>query len=121
MRLLLDSHLPLAVMEQLRRAEIDCAALSQWRDGTLRTAPDDRILSEAFEENRILVTFDTGTIPAMLGDWAKQDRHHAGVIVVVSRTIRPNDVGSLVRSLRALVEEESTLEWQDRIRYLRRR
>lgn len=113
MRLLLDAHLPLAVATQLRLGGIDAIALQDWRGGELRHADDEQILTAAYEERRVLITYDRRTIPPLLRDWAELNQPHAGVILIGPRTIPPHDIGLLVRSLRALAEEYGTEDWHN--------
>jgi len=119
MRLVLDEHLPLAVALALRRRGADVVALRDWQDGVYLGAADDRLLEAAFTDGRVLVTFDCSTIPPLLKQWAEIGRDHAGVVLVDEITLRPSDVGGLVRSLAGLLDERGPENWQDRVAYLR--
>jgi predicted nuclease of predicted toxin-antitoxin system len=119
MRLLLDAHVPLILAKQLQNHGVDAVALEHWRDGEFRHADDEQILAAAYEEGRSLVTYDRRTIPPILRDWAEMEQHHAGVVLISARAIRPHEVGHLLRALRALVEESGDNDWQDQIVYLR--
>lgn len=111
MHLLLDGHIDPAVAVQLRLLSFDVVTLDDWRGGQLRHASDRDILLAAAEEGRILVTFDLRTVPGLLEELAGEGEYHAGVIFVNNWTIRQNDVGGLVRSLRNLLEEDELTDW----------
>lgn len=118
MRLLLEAHVPPAVARPLRAAGVDVVTLQEWLGGDYRHAPDQEILAAAVLENRVLVTFDLQTIPLLLTEWAETRQHHAGVILVDEKTIRPGDVGGMLRALRRLVAEAGDEDWQDQVRFL---
>ena len=115
MRILLDGHMPPIVAQQLQRDGTDAVCLRDWLGGSYRTAPDELILTAASSDDRVLVTYDCRTIPHLLKEWAETGQHHAGVVLVDERTVRPNDIGGLVRTLRALVERRGDEIWHDRI------
>ena len=119
MRLLLDSHLPVALGKRLRDTGLDVVALSEWLGGDYRTASDDRVLEAALADHRVLVTYDCRTIPRLLKDWAESGRHHAGVVLVDEVTIRPSDVGGLLRALTQLAERSQARDCADRVVFLR--
>ncbi len=54
-------------------------------------------------------------------EWAETGRHHAGVVLVDEKTIRPSSIGVLIRALRSLVAELGEEPWQDRVVFLRAR
>jgi predicted nuclease of predicted toxin-antitoxin system len=121
MRLLLDAQIGLVVAVQLRAAGVEVVGLSEWLAGVHRTAADAEILAAARDDQRILVTFDLKTVPSLLREWGDLERSHAGVILIDDKAIRSNDVGGLVRSLLALIEESRGEDWQDRVQFLRAR
>jgi predicted nuclease of predicted toxin-antitoxin system len=120
-RLLLDAHVSPAVARQLERDGIDTVALRDWQGGNYRSAPDDQVLAAAASDERVPVTYDCQTIPPLLKEWAETGRHHAGVVLVDEKTIRPSSVGMLIRALRTLVAECGEEPWQDRVAFLRAR
>lgn len=120
MRLLLDAHLPVALVGQLRERGVDVEAISTWLDSSYSSASDETILTVALQHRRVLVTYDCRTIPMLLKEWAEAGQHHAGIILVDGRTIRPNDIGSLLRALCELVSQRGQDDWLDRVVYLRR-
>lgn len=119
MRLLLDAHLTPNLARHLSEGGIDAVAIKDWLDRGYRSASDELILSAAFTDERVLVTYDCRTIPSILKEWAESDRHHAGVILVDEKTLQPVDLGGLVRAIRALVSQCGADSWQDRVIFLR--
>jgi predicted nuclease of predicted toxin-antitoxin system len=119
MRLLLDAHVSPAVARRLAAAGIDAVAVRDWQGGNYRHAADDQLLLAAATEGRVLVTFDARSIQPLAREWAEIGRHHAGVIVVSGKTIRQDDVGGLIRALRALATAAGEQGWQDRLVFLR--
>ena len=119
MRLLLDAHVSPTVARNLQEEGLDAVAVSHWRDGNYRNTPDDQLLSAALREEGVLVTYDCRTIPLLLRDLAETEQHHAGVVLVDERTVPPDDIGGLLRSLRALAADSSGEDWRDRVVYLR--
>lgn len=118
MRFLLNSHIPVGVAKQLRRRSIEAHALSEWMDGNYRSAPDELILATANSDSRILVTYDCQTIPPLLKVLAEAGQHHAGVILVDEETIRPDDIGGLVRALERVSTESANDNWEDHVLFL---
>ncbi|MHB0875513.1 MAG: DUF5615 family PIN-like protein [Anaerolineae bacterium] len=120
MRLLLDSHLPRALAEQLRHRQMDCLALAEWLEGAYLDATDDALLEACLQEQRILVSGDCRTLPPMLKEWAESGRHHGGVVLIDGRGLRLTDVGALLRALLQLAETLGRDDWADRTVYLTR-
>ena len=118
MRLLLDAHLSPAIAQRLAAEGIDIVSLQDWQGGTYLRAPDHQILAAALPEGRVLVTFDARTIRPLVEEWAEIGQHHAGVVAVSSKTIRQNDIGGLIRALRALVQDEAEQDWHNRLGFL---
>lgn len=121
MKLLLDGHLPSALARQLQSRQVDAVTLAAWFDGDYRRSPDSLILARALVEQRVLITYDLHTIPALLMDLAESNAHHAGVILVHHSTFRSDDVGGLLRAILELVQEQEHEDWQDRVMYLKPR
>jgi hypothetical protein len=120
MRLILDIHVPAAVARSLQADRIDVVTAATWNRGLIRTAADDIILAAAAEEKRVLVSYDSKTLPPLAKDWVERGLHHAGVILIDDHTFRQNDIGGIVRALRRLVAEQGNDDWNDRMEYLRR-
>ncbi len=119
MRLLLDGHLSRALAEALNRHGFDAIILADWLGGSHRNSIDERILVDAYADNRILLTFDTHTVPDLLVRLAEEGRHHAGVILVSWHSARPDQIGRLLAALRTLKTEAADWEWLDRMYFLR--
>jgi predicted nuclease of predicted toxin-antitoxin system len=100
---MLDAHVPSAVARGLEAVGIDVVIVATWEGGYLRTAPDTNILTVAANENRVLVSHDAQTLRPLAAEWAERGQRHAGIILIDDRTFRQNDVGGIVRALRALV------------------
>lgn len=101
MRFLLDAHVsgrnigsPLGVDGH------DVRALDQ--ELALEGLADDRVLTLAAQEQRILVTNDVSDFPGMLRKWAEADRSHAGVMLVYGIDHREFDL--VIRGIRRWLE-----------------
>ena len=98
---------------------MDALILSDWLGGSHRSASDEQVLTAAFSDERVFVTYDCRTIPAVLKNWAETGQHHGGVVLVDEKTLRPSDIGGLLRALRALIAESGDETWRDRVIFLR--
>lgn len=121
LRLLLDIHIKPAVATQVLRVRPDCPIISllRWHDGMYRAAPNTEILEAAQRDAMTLITYDQRTVPLLLGGWALRGRSHAGVIFVDGKTMRPDDVGTQVRSLTTLWDAHRHEDWTNIVHYLR--
>ncbi|MSQ14704.1 MAG: hypothetical protein EXR50_02430 [Dehalococcoidia bacterium] len=119
MRLLLDANISPSVAAQLLTGGIDAIALRDWHDGSYRTAADDQVLVDAAVEGRVLVTYDLKTVPLLLKEWPETRPHHGGVVLIDEKTLRPIDVGGILKALQTLVREHADEEWRDRAVFLR--
>src|SRR5260221_3489317 len=101
MRLLLDAHIPAAVIGALRKRHpgMDVQHLARWRRGDLLEAADDEILSACLTEKRVWVTFDLATVPDLLARFADEGRNHAGVFLADEKTVPPERIGPLAAAL----------------------
>ena len=121
MTFLLDEHVAPAAAEGLRKLNIEAIALRDWQRGRFLEATDEAILSQAEADGVPLVTYDQRTIPTILKLWGESGRSHGGVVLVDHRTIRPGDVGGMVRALKALHDQAGQAPWRDRVVFLQRR
>jgi predicted nuclease of predicted toxin-antitoxin system len=118
MRLLCETHVPGALVQQLRLRGIDAIALQEWQGGAYRNADDETILAAAYADQRILVTFDRMTFPSRLKALAEVGDHHAGVILVSDKTLPPTDIGGLLRTLVRVLDIYGDQGWENRVIYL---
>lgn len=120
MRFLLDEHLSPKLARELREMGLDAVALQTWQDGAYLQQPDETLLQAARDDNRILVTYDVHTIPRLLKEWAERGQPHAGIILISSSAIPPNDYGRLIGALHALAHRDTHLTWENRVMFLTR-
>ncbi len=122
LRLLLDEHLSPRVATQLtsHREGLQASSLHTWQAGLYLGASDARILQAASVEGLTLVTYDQRTIPPLLMEWGAQGLSHAGVIFVDTETIRPDNIGGLVRGLLRAFDELGEDDWTNRVFHLER-
>ncbi len=119
---LLDEHVSpdVAVIVGRSRPDIPVYALVNWQDGIWIGESDEEILRAAGVDSLTLVTYDQRTFPRLLQRWAELKETHAGVVFVDERTIAPNDLPELARSLILLWDEHRNLDWSNRLAFLRR-
>ncbi len=119
---LLDEHVSpdVAVIVRRTRPEIPAFTLLDWQDGIWIGASDDVILRAGSAQALTLVTYDQRTIPRLLQRWAELKETHAGIVFVDERTIAPNDLPELARSLILLWDEHRNLDWSNHLAFLRR-
>lgn len=120
LRLLLDEHIASGVASALQRRGFDVIALRQWHGGRYLKEPDDELLRAAHEAGRALVTYDVNTTPLVLRDFSASATEHSGVIFVSVKTIRPDDVGGLVRALEQLLADTAAGDLRDQQLFLTR-
>ena len=120
LRLLLDEHISPQVAGGLRRRhrEVVVYAMSEWHGGKFLGQDDQVFLRVAVSEHLTLVTYDQRTIRPLLKTWGEEGLSHGGVIFIDNKTIAPGDIGALVRSLSATVDQRHVEDWEDRIFYL---
>jgi hypothetical protein len=120
-KLLLDVHVPAAVVAALVRRDPspDVVHLRDWRGGACLGADDREILAIAAGEARTLLTYDLRTIPVLLRALAEANDDHAGVIFADDRSIPSDDVGAIAAALRALCREQGDEDWTNRALFLR--
>lgn len=111
MRLLLDAHISARhAGEALRADGHDVLAVIERAD--LDGASDERVLSLAAAERRILVTHNVRHFAPLLVEWAEAGRSHAGCVLVAQ--IDHSQFGLVLRGLRPLFEQHPEQEhWID--------
>jgi len=109
-RLLLDAHIHPQLAGLLRGRGIDAESAIEWREGGLASAPDLELLAVAREDRRTLVTFDVGSVPALIRQLTEAGVEHAGVLFISTKTYMPEQIGplaeALVRFLASLPDED---------------
>lgn len=122
LRYLLDEHLSPAIAAQInaRRPEVPIVALRAWQEGTYLRASDSAILAAAHARGRTLVTCDVHTIAPLLKVWSERGTKHGGVVLVHSHPLPTHAIGSLVRALVRLWDDEGDMDWTDHVVFLRR-
>lgn len=118
LKFLLDEHISPRVADGLRRRGIIALPISEWENGEYLGRDDSACLSRAAEKSLTLVTYDRRTIPLLLKAWADAGRNHGGVIFVDDKTIRPSQLGALVRALAQLYRQAQGWDWQNRVCFL---
>ncbi len=99
-----------AIASALRRARIDaCSTPEAGRRGQ----SDGSQLEWATAEGRALVTFNVAHFAGLHATWARQGRHHAGIIVSSQRA-----VGDVVRRLLHLSGALDSESMRDRLEFL---
>ena len=86
---------------QLALADVEC--ILTWQDGVHLGSPDDVILINALRDCRVVVTYDLATMPSAIQSMATDHGQHPGVLFIDTKTLRPNDIGGLVRALQSFV------------------
>ncbi len=121
LKFLLDEQLsPKVVIAALKLVpEMVIEAVTTWQDGIYRAVDDHDVLTAATNAGMTLVTYDLRTIPALLRQWAEDERAHAGVVFVDEKTIAQDDFGKLARALAELFKLENAKNWTNRVIFLR--
>lgn len=91
----------LGLKRQLPLADVEC--ILTWQDGEHLGSPDDVILINALRDWRVVVTYDLATMPSAIQSMASNHGQHPGVLFIDTKTLRPNDIGGLVRALQSFV------------------
>ena len=118
--LALDAHLSHALVAALRRQGLDAAHIADWRDGRYRTADDAALLQAAAADERLLVTYDTSTLPLTAFQFLAAGVPFAGVLVLSSR-IKQTDIGGQLAAILAECEGRPDQAWANAVVYTRRR
>ena len=122
LRLLLGEHISSKVAHGLKRqlplADVEC--ILTWQGGAHLGSPDDVILNNALRDWRVVVTYDLATMPSAIQSMASNHGQHPGVLFIDTKTLRPNDIGGLVRALQSFVMMHAGSEHlKDHVHFLR--
>ena len=120
LKFLLDENISKEVAYQVssKREDIVIFSVHDWNGGVLVGAKDERIIRDASEHIFTVVTRDINTIAPLLIQLSNEGFSHAGVIFIDTKTIRPKDIGSLIRALIQTYDDEADFDWTDRIFFL---
>lgn len=105
-RYYLDEHVAEAVATGLRNRGIDVLTLSE---AEMLGASDREHLAYAYEEGRVLVTYDDDFLRL-----ADQIQEHAGVVFAP----QGRSIGELVRGLTVIAEEMDAEEMEEHVEFL---
>ncbi len=119
MRLVLDAHISPVVAQSLAANGIDAVCLRDWQTGKYLHASDEEILTAAALDVRVLVTYDARSLLRIATERVARGEKHTGLIVVDTKTCRPNDIGGLIKMLTAYVAQTGAEDWLNRADYLR--
>lgn len=117
-RLLLDAHLSPIIAGLLRERGIEAVSLQEWRGGHFFSRPDIDLLEAATGEGLTLVSFDVGTIPILLRELAESEVAHSGVILISSKTFRPQAFRPLADAIVRYIAASGDQDWQNRVEFL---
>lgn len=98
-KFLLNAHISPLVAEILAKQGIEAQAVA---GSPLDDAPDDKLLLHAAAEGRILVTYDTDTMPDHYRRLYEQGAKLPGVAYVKARSIPQGDAPSLAKAIQRL-------------------
>jgi len=105
-KFLLDEHIHLAVAEGLRRLALDVVHVCET---DLPGTPDDQILVNAVELNRILVTRDIRDFSRIARLFLGTERSFPGILLVPP-SIPHKDPGALINALEKWVNKYGNVE-----------
>jgi hypothetical protein len=109
--LYMDVHVPQAIIEQLRRRNVDVITAF---DDKATELPDDELLDRAMALGRVLLTFDV-CFKAMAEDWQRNGREFGGL--VYAHPLRVS-IGQLVHDLELIANATDRTEWSNVVEHL---
>lgn len=65
-----------------------------------------------------MVSFDVGTIPILLRELAESEVAHSGVILISSKTFRPQAFRPLADAIVRYIAASGDQDWQNRVEFL---
>ncbi|MEK7467815.1 MAG: DUF5615 family PIN-like protein [Planctomycetota bacterium] len=98
-RFLLDEHVSPRVASGLKRAGIDAVTAI---DAGLAGSDDDALLAAAWALGRVVVTYNTADFAPLLAARNAAGALGPGIVFVSAKTLPPDRVGPLVKSLAGL-------------------
>jgi len=118
MKLLLDEHLPKAVVDALRQRTVGRQAqhIADWKNGRWLGEEDPVLLEGLWQDQRVFVSCDRATLPAHLTERIAEGKDHAGVIFLDQERFPVNRIGDMARALvKLLTAYPSSKDWVNRI------
>ena len=102
MRLLLDAHFDPAVALVLQEQGHDAVSVIELGPDAYQ-ASDMELLATASLQHRAIVTRNIRDFVFLHAMWMGQERSHAGIVLVHSKTIPEGDRGAEIRALESLL------------------
>ncbi len=118
--LLLDENISPEIFNQIKEKlpDIIIETIYIWREGIMKSQPDEVILDTISSERLTLVTYDQKTILPILMRWGYSGKFHAGVIFVDDRSISSKDYGGFIRAITEIWDLNNTDDWMNRVAFL---
>jgi hypothetical protein len=113
MRLLADENLNNHIYRSLllQRPDLDIVRV---QDLGLSGKPDPEVLAWALSDNRILLTHDVRTIPALAIEWLTDNRAIPGILLIEQTA----PIGAIISDLLLIIDASDQAEWDGQIHYL---
>jgi len=117
-RLLVDAHISVrGIVVPLRAQGHDVRAAAE--DRTLDASPDEKLLSLASAEHRILVTFNVRDFARLGVAWTAAGRSHGGCVLLVG--LQHHEFGLVLRQLEAVFRARpDQQDWRDYLAFVGR-
>ena len=105
-RLLLDSHVPVAVARAVRalRPAADVQHVTAWQEGAYINAADDVLLEACWLDGRALVSKDRATLPGWIGLRVADGKEHGGVLFYDLERFKAHQIGALAKGIVAALD-----------------
>jgi hypothetical protein len=106
-RLLLDSHVPVALAAALRllRTDVDVQHVSTWQEGAYLNATDDVLLEACWQDSRALVSKDRATLPGWIQLRIADGKEHAGVLLYDLERFKAPQIGALANAISSALDQ----------------
>ncbi len=113
MRLLADENLNNHIFRSLllQRKGLD---LIRIQDTELSGKDDEVIMDWAIQENRLLLTHDVRTIPAIAIEWINQGKQIPGIFLIEQYA----PIGKVIEDLLLIIDASEQREWEGHLYYL---
>ncbi len=106
-RLLLDSHVPLAVANAVKSlySGVDIHHVATWQDGAYINADDPVLLEACWQDGRALVSKDRATLPGWIALRIAEGKEHSGVLFYDLERFKSHQVGALAKAIAMALEQ----------------